>query len=75
MECFGIYSSFIETNRKERLDTIKKNKALDKRHRKLEALLLANPKEVSRLSDLIILEQQVCDAQFFSVKAITWIRS
>ncbi|KAK3091138.1 hypothetical protein FSP39_017391 [Pinctada imbricata] len=52
------YDNFIEANRKERLEIAKRNKAQDKQHRKLESLLLGNPKEVSRLSDLIILEQQ-----------------
>ena len=36
-----------------------KNRLADKRHRALEKLLLSNPKEVKRLTELIILEQEV----------------
>lgn len=36
-----------------------RNRLADKRHRHLEKLLLSNPKEVKRLTELIILEQEV----------------
>lgn len=51
--------SFIEKNLKEQVETMMRNRLADKRHRHLEKLLLSNPKEVKRLTELIILEQEV----------------
>ncbi|XP_022312836.1 protein FAM227A-like isoform X1 [Crassostrea virginica] len=52
------YDEFIEKNFKEQVETMMKNRLADKRHRALEKLLLSNPKEVKRLTELIILEQE-----------------
>lgn len=52
------YDSFIEKNLKEQVETMMRNRLADKRHRHLEKLLLSNPKEVKRLTELIILEQE-----------------
>ncbi|XP_056018635.1 protein FAM227B-like isoform X2 [Ostrea edulis] len=52
------YDNFIDKNHKEQVDTMKRNRMADKRHRELEKLLLSNPKEVKRLTELIILEQE-----------------
>uniref|UniRef100_K1R5N0 Uncharacterized protein n=1 Tax=Magallana gigas TaxID=29159 RepID=K1R5N0_MAGGI len=51
-------SLFIEKNLKEQVETMMRNRLADKRHRHLEKLLLSNPKEVKRLTELIILEQE-----------------
>ncbi|XP_061167796.1 protein FAM227A-like [Saccostrea echinata] len=52
------YDEFIEKNFKEHVETMMRNRIADKRHRELEKLLLSNPKEVKRLTELIILEQE-----------------
>lgn len=60
--------SFIEKNLKEQVETMMRNRLADKRHRHLEKLLLSNPKEVKRLTELIILEQEV---KQLSVRSLT----